>query len=300
MSLPSGWEPGTCALCGRTSDRVVTVAPDPLTGTGRFRLVRCAGCDTVFISPRPGREAIGQYYPEAYGPHRSLDAPGRRFRKRKSRRFEPVLHLPPGRYLDVGCGSGADLVRMSERGWKVAGFDVSERAAAAGRASGLDIRSGSELADARFDGASFDLVTLFCVLPHVHDPLALLREIHRLLRPGGTLFMTVPNLHSVNFWLFRSHWYHLEPPRHLHFFSARSFRAMADRSGFAAAGRRFRSGGGGFKNSLRYAEVRSRPGGFLHPLTRIKPVRGFARGFFRWIVDPAGLGDTVDLWWTRA
>jgi SAM-dependent methyltransferase len=269
------------------------------TSDARFTLTRCDGCGLCYFSPRPGRDAIGAYYPSAYGPHSAHDGDESRMVKRRSKRFDPVGDLRPGRYLDVGCGAGQSLLRMKSKGWDVVGFDVSEQAAAAGRRLGVEIRTGRELGEAGLEAASFDLVTLFCVLPHVHDPAAALREVARVLRPGGLLLMTLPNLRSLNFALFRAFWYHLEPPRHLFFFSERNLEELAARTGFEAVGRRCRTGGAGFKHSLRLLGRASGGGEMLSGLLQWRPCRWLLRVFQRYVVDMAGLGDTVDCWWRR-
>ena len=286
-------------LCGRGPGRSFLRARDLNCRVEEilFRLVRCASCGLVFVSPRPDRERIGRFYPPSYAAHQDLDG---EVPARKSRRFEPLGTMAPGRYLDVGCGAGRALQRMKARGWEAVGFEVSERGAQAGRTAGLEIRTGRELADARFEEGSFGLVTLFCVLPHLHDPAAVLGEVSRILRPGGILLMTMPNLRSLNFMLFRGRWYHLDPPRHLAFFSPANLRDLAARTGFVPLGRRFRSGGGGFKRSMRLLGRECPAGRFLEDLARPGPVRWLTRFFLRYVVDAAGLGDTVDWWWKKA
>ena len=206
--------------------------------------------------------------------------------------FKQVFKISPDDMQDV-----SRVFNLARR--DVAGFEVSDRAARAGRAVGLDIRSGRELSEASFDPASIDLATMFCVLPHLHDPVAALRDVASVMRPGGILFMTLPNMRSLNFMAFRESWYHLDAPRHLFFFSKENLDAMAGRTGFAPLGRRFRSGGGGFKNSLRAAAARSGAAHFLTEMTGSRPMRWLMRTFYRYVVDPVRLGDTVDCWWRR-
>ncbi len=295
------WEKPSCPLCGNAPGDLLAEARDYNAATTDqvFRLVLCRRCRLAMIDPQPTREAVGGFYPESYAAHREISGSEGHILTRKSKRFGPVEELPPGRYLDIGCGSGYDLLRMRDRGWTVAGFEPSRQAAKAGLSAGLDIRTGGDLADARFEESSFDLVTMFCVLPHVHDPLGVLREVARLLSPGGTLLLTVPNLWSLNFRLFGGRWYHLDPPRHLWFFSDASLREMAARTGFRVRGKRFRSGGGGFKGSLRHAAAASPAAERIRRALRTGPGRWLVRSGIRFLVDPARMGDTVDYWWRR-
>jgi SAM-dependent methyltransferase len=132
--------------------------------------------------------------------------------------------------LDVGCGSGDFLLRMRGRGWEVLGVEPDPVAAAAARRSDLDVRDGM-LADAAFADDTFDAIVLSHVIEHVHDPIALLRECHRVLRPGGVLVMMTPNLSSVGHRRFGADWRGLEPPRHLHVFSVEALAACVQRVG---------------------------------------------------------------------
>lgn len=109
---------------------------------------------------------------------------------------EAVAHAPGCDVLDVGCNTGYGTVRFAPVAARVVGVDVSPGAIEAARQRASDGRpefvltSGFELP---FPGDSFDLVTSFQVLEHVPDPLAYLREIARVARPGGTVILATPN-----------------------------------------------------------------------------------------------------------
>ncbi len=139
----------------------------------------------------------------------------------------------PGRLLDVGAGSGKFLYEMRGRGWEVEGLDADPQAAkAAGERYGVRVRACG-LAEARFPSCSFDAITLNHVLEHLPDPVALLRECERVLRPGGRLVGITPNADSWGHGRFGRNWRGLEPPRHLHVFNPRSLAACAGKAGFA-------------------------------------------------------------------
>ena len=141
--------------------------------------------------------------------------------------------VPPGRMLDVGCGSGALLQRMRIAGWEVEGVDFDEKAIdRAWREYGVAVRHG-DLRAACYPDGSFDAVTMNHVIEHVHDPIALLAESRRILRPGGRLVVVTPNIASWGHARFGRNWRGLEPPRHLHLFSQKTLAETARRAGFA-------------------------------------------------------------------
>ncbi len=137
-----------------------------------------------------------------------------------------------GRMLDVGCGDGSIVALAAETGWAAEGVDFDPAAVANARSRGLDVRHGT-LEAQRYPEGSFDLVLMSHVIEHVHDPLGTMREIRRILRPGGLLVATAPNAASWGHRHFGRHWRGLEPPRHLHVFNGRNFLELADRAGFA-------------------------------------------------------------------
>ncbi len=145
-----------------------------------------------------------------------------------------AMHLPappgPARVLDVGCGSGVLLARMQSLGWQVEGVEVDPAAVKAARARGVPVRLGT-LEQQAFPADHFDAVHSAHVLEHVHDPLALLRECRRILKPGGTLVFLTPNVESWGHRLLGPAWLNLDPPRHLMIFAPATLRTAAERAG---------------------------------------------------------------------
>jgi SAM-dependent methyltransferase len=146
-----------------------------------------------------------------------------------------AMHLSapsgPARVLDVGCGSGVLLARMQQFGWDAEGTDVDPGGVQATRSRGIRCSQG-ELANQRFPENHFTAVHTSHVVEHVADPLALLRECHRVLKPGGTFVCLTPNAASWGRNYFGQSWLCLDPPRHLNLFTLPAFRRAAEQAGF--------------------------------------------------------------------
>lgn len=95
------------------------------------------------------------------------------------------------RILDVGCGTGANLLMLSQYG-EAEGVDVSEDALAFCRERGLEQVKLGAAEELPYDDGTFDLVTALDVVEHLEDDLAGLREMRRVLRPGGYVLLFVP------------------------------------------------------------------------------------------------------------
>jgi 2-polyprenyl-3-methyl-5-hydroxy-6-metoxy-1,4-benzoquinol methylase len=145
-----------------------------------------------------------------------------------------AMYLPvkrEGRLLEVGSGGGDNLRTLQDIGWVVEGVDFDPKAVETARRKGLHVRQGI-LEEQQYPDEYFDAVTMSHLVEHVHDPLQLLRECRRVLRPGGRLVVVTPNIASVGHRLFSAAWLPLDPPRHLHLFSPRALFSLADRAGF--------------------------------------------------------------------
>jgi SAM-dependent methyltransferase len=230
-----------CLLCEHGDHTLLYTTRDRLCGVpGEFRLVRCDRCGLVYLSPRPAPEAIAQYYPKDYDPfmlQRLEDMPlpqrlsvryGLRKRCRLVRRYRTG-----GRLLDVGCATGHFLAEMAGYpGWEVAGVEPSKSAAEFARqAYGIPVHQ-SDLASARFSDGAFDVVTMWDVFEHLHDPLAILAEVRRILAPEGVLILRMPSWDSWDARVFGLYWAGLDSPRHLAIFSRRTATRILDKGGF--------------------------------------------------------------------
>ncbi len=226
------WEEIVCPLCCGRRWKLLLEAPDPCGGELAlwFAVVKCQDCDLCFTNPRPSARAIAAFYPADYRPHRK---PGSRAVALGRRRaaVKGVAWHGQGRLLDFGCGAGSFLARMHQAGWRVTGVDCSATAVEQVRSAlGVPALVGS-LPHPELQDRSYDVVTMWHALEHVHEPLEVLRAAYRLLVPGGKLVVEVPNIDSLPFRWFGPNWFGLDLPRHLTHFSPWTLRRMLERAG---------------------------------------------------------------------
>lgn len=253
----------SCPLCGGTGDILHSKMQDRMSAVpGNWPLRRCsnADCGLSWLDPGPVESDIPLFYLN-YFTHECND-PKQKFSERMhsfvyagyriatripsallglNQARQQMLHMflddaEPGRLLDVGCGSGDFLHRMHNRGWSVTGIDFDAKAIenAKKRAGEGSTFLNTDLSGARFTDDSFDAITMSHVIEHVPDPVALLTEIRRVLKPGGRLVVTTPNIRSFGHEKFQDCWYGLDAPRHLQVFSLPALQLCARRAGFGA------------------------------------------------------------------
>jgi 2-polyprenyl-3-methyl-5-hydroxy-6-metoxy-1,4-benzoquinol methylase len=134
-----------------------------------------------------------------------------------------------GKLLEIGTGSGWQLARMKAAGWSVLGLDFDADAVAVARDRGLDMKIG-DVRELGLEAGSFDAIVMAHVVEHVHDPVGLLRECQRLLKPGGRLIAITPNAGSLGHRLYGASWRGLEPPRHIAVFTPSGLRVACARA----------------------------------------------------------------------
>ena len=220
--------------CNHPADRLETLFParDHVTGDP-FEIRRCRDCGLAFTWPAPPPSEMGRYYPDAYygsagekrfvGPVEGMQ---RALYGSRASRVEKAVGGRPGRVLDVGCGRGFLLDAFRRRGWTVEGTEMSQASSAHAReVLGIPVHVGS-LDSLTLPAESFDAVTLWHVLEHVTGPGDLLVEIHRILRPGGVLLVSVPNFGSPEARASGAGWFHLDVPRHLVHFTPETLESL--------------------------------------------------------------------------
>jgi len=230
-----------CNLCGADNTDLVYEESDLLMKVpGTFRLVRCRECGLLYLNPRPTYEEMAPYYPEDYMAYTAKRENEHSWSVRlnytygywKRARMLNAVRPSGGRILDVGCATGAVLEAMRNIGpWDVFGVEPSPVASQHARERlGPSVVTG-ELADAHYPDDFFDMVTIWDVLEHVHDPTSTLSEIRRILKPDGQAVIRVPNGASWDARLFGRHWVGFDAPRHLYIYSPKTLTALAQKAG---------------------------------------------------------------------
>jgi 2-polyprenyl-3-methyl-5-hydroxy-6-metoxy-1,4-benzoquinol methylase len=138
------------------------------------------------------------------------------------------------RLLDVGCGSGAFLLRAAEMGWAPTGVEFDPQAVEVCRKQKLEVYCG-DIGALPPQSVGFDIITLNHTLEHLPDPMDTLRRLYALLSPSGRIWITVPNPTAFGHRIFGKSWRGLEPPRHLCLFPPTTLLAMLDNAGFKGA-----------------------------------------------------------------
>jgi 2-polyprenyl-3-methyl-5-hydroxy-6-metoxy-1,4-benzoquinol methylase len=185
--------------------------------------------------PRLSFDKLGRYYPNEYyslGDNLKVEASKASILFRQDRIHRIRRYVTAGRLIDIGSGTGMFLKTARENGFDVQGLEISKDAATFGGTTwGLDIKQGS-LHDSVFPPNQYDVVTLWHVFEHLHDPLVAAKQLYDLTKPGGLLVIAVPNFASIQAYLFGAQWFHLDVPRHLFHHTPKSIKMIVEATGF--------------------------------------------------------------------
>ncbi|HVA06289.1 MAG TPA: class I SAM-dependent methyltransferase [Acidimicrobiales bacterium] len=220
-----------CPACHSKAARTIPI--------GDKTLKRCKDCDLVYAPLYADPEAIyveGYFSGEigAFGldtRHPEFDEYLDYVGEIRMDMIEQVVP-GPGRILDVGCGPGHTLVVARNRGWDASGVDlVADAVKIAVERYGLDVRC-SMLEDSGLPERSFDVVAATHVLEHQVDGIDFLTSIARWVKPGGCLFIEVPNWASVDRLGNAEQWFGLRPLEHLAHYTPQTLAKLMERIGF--------------------------------------------------------------------
>jgi SAM-dependent methyltransferase len=230
-----------CAVCGggslaphvsisRASDGSLA-ATTTAYGAAPGDIVRCTSCGHMQVNDLPVAEALEREYAGVWDEAYVEQEQGQRATARRALdRIE--RHVEVGALCDLGCWVGFLLSEADARGWRGVGVEPSRAAAGYARERlGLNVRSGT-LLGTEMDVRSFDAVVMGDVIEHLPDPGAGLLRAGELLRPGGVLYLALPDAGSAVARALGARWWSVLPT-HLHYFTGRSLARLLDRTGFA-------------------------------------------------------------------
>jgi glycosyltransferase involved in cell wall biosynthesis/2-polyprenyl-3-methyl-5-hydroxy-6-metoxy-1,4-benzoquinol methylase len=221
-----------CRVCGGARIYYLFSACD-------YRVVRCDDCGLVFLNPQPSDDELARIYNADYFLGSDTErgsqvvteikqATARLYLLEISRYCDP----DSGHLLEIGCGDGDFLVTAQAAGWRVTGVEYS---AAACEKARQRLKHGEvfcgELQTAGLAAEQFDLCVISDVIEHVRSPMDFLEEIHRLLKPGGALFIATPSIGSWSARLMRQKWMEFKA-EHLTYFDPQTLQTALFKSNF--------------------------------------------------------------------
>ena len=236
-----------CNLCGSTETKIIYPGTIPArsqpqdmeayrctsSGYGRHHaIVRCRQCGLIYSNPRWDDSELMDSYEAVQDPLYLQEREGRVLTfKRHLRPLERITGPANGRkLLDVGCYIGVFLEIAAQHGWEAWGIEPSAWAAGQARQNGLNVLGGT-LEAAKLPADSFDVVTLWDVIEHLPDPMAEIRRIQRVLKPGGLVVIHTMDIDSLFSRAMGRKWPWLME-MHIYYFSQRTMAALLRQAGF--------------------------------------------------------------------
>lgn len=228
-----------CSVCQSTEIEELFEAPDFWVTKEMFTISRCIKCGFAYTKNAPDAANIGKYYQHAdYVSH--TDTQQGLFFKIYHFVRETMLgkkrqmiekHVVKGNLLDIGAGTGYFLNHMQQNSWQVSGVEPDTGAAdIAQQKFGLKLEQ--TLQETVNNGQSFQAISMWHVLEHVHELNQYFDFFKTLLAPNGKLFIAVPNHTSFDAQYYKQNWAAWDVPKHLWHFSPKSMQILAEKNGF--------------------------------------------------------------------
>ena len=224
-----------CPLCGSGNIRHYLHAKDNTVTQQQFPIWQCLDCTGMFTQDVPDEQSIGRYYrSDAYISHTNtkeglINSLYHRVRnitlEQKRKTIFSVTGQRNGSLLDIGAGVGAFAHHMQESGWNVTALEPDATARNNAKLDfGITLQDPSKLF--QLPPASFDAITMWHVLEHVHRLHEYIEQCKLLLKPNGALIIAVPNFTSKDAQHYQQYWAAYDVPRHLYHFSPDSMKKL--------------------------------------------------------------------------
>lgn len=224
-----------CPVCGSAAFKKVLSAKDYTVSGEEFAVMECSSCSLRFTQDVPDAATIAAYYKsDEYISHtntsegfvnRLYQSVRQRTLRQKRKLVENVTGVSKGVLLDLGSGTGSFVNEMKGTGWLVTGLEPDPDARKLGKELyGIEMEDTSRFY--QLQDASFDAITMWHVLEHVHDLHGYVDKLRSLLKVKGQLVIAVPNYTSKDAEAYGEHWAAYDVPRHLYHFSPHSMQEL--------------------------------------------------------------------------
>ena len=233
---------GFCPVCGSCQNQFYASGYDYelQTCSNLWKFVKCSVCDHVWLNPRPAISELSKIYPPHYYAYNyaakisPIAVKAKMWMDEgKMRKILRTLNHKPSSFLDIGCGEGFFLEEAQNRGWKVFGTEFAEKYISICKEKHIEMHYGKLNPDHYSEGF-FDVITWFEVIEHINYPVDELKNIHRLLRKNGALYITTPNFNALSRHWLKGKWSVIEYPEHLAYYTPRTLRNILKKAGFSS------------------------------------------------------------------
>src|SRR5439155_3337341 len=229
-----------CPACGSSIINLVFSVKDYAVSGEFFSIWHCTDCSFRFTQDAPPSYVIGEYYKsEEYISHtntskglinRLYQIVRKKTLRQKRELVCKITGKKQGRLLDVGSGTGSFVKEMKEHGWQVIGLEPDDDAREIAKDQfNCQLKNADELFTLSPD--SFEVITLWHVLEHMHDLHVHLLQLKTLLKQGGQLIIAVPNYTSLDASVYKEYWAAYDVLRHLYHFSPLSMMSLVEKMG---------------------------------------------------------------------
>jgi len=229
-----------CPVCNSAEIKKVLTAKDYTVSQENFTILECNQCTLRFTQDVPSQNAIAPYYKsENYISHTDtskglVNQLYKSVRKRtlvqKRKLIENVTGRATGNLLDVGAGTGSFLSEMKQSNWQVTGLEPDADARTVAKTlHGIGLLESGNLFSLTEN--SFDAITMWHVLEHVHSLQEYIAQLKKLLAANGRLIIAVPNYTSSDAASYGEYWAAYDVPRHLYHFSPKSMETLVEKHG---------------------------------------------------------------------
>lgn len=203
------------------------VVKDNSVSKESFVIVQCENCGFKFTNPRPDELSIGQYYQsEEYISHtnKATSITNQAYKLVRTYTIKQKVDLinrlsVKVSILDYGCGTGNFLAACKKNGWQVQGYEPNDLA----RTHAEEILNQKIVGEANslnlLNNESFEVVTLWHVLEHIHTLNETFKKLIQLTKSGGKIIIAVPNADSQDAQIYKENWAAYDVPRHLYHFT---------------------------------------------------------------------------------
>jgi len=222
-----------CPICSGEVFQPFIKCIDHTVSKETFQIVECSNCAFRYTNPRPDQEAIAAYYKaEAYVSHTntSKGLVNKAYHKVRKITLKQKLNLlnnycTDKSLLDYGSGAGAFLSHCKNNGWNVLGLEPDPDARNVAKKD-FDVEAKPIEDIQSIEDNSKGAITLWHVLEHVHALKPTIKELKRILKKDGTLFIAVPNCSSYDAEKYGANWAAYDVPRHLYHFRPQDIKTL--------------------------------------------------------------------------